>query len=258
MLLHGVDFSGADDGGGHKIRVVTRELPDPGTQRPAGTSPPELRNQGRFDRRSLLRLIERSAEDGQRHLWRVDAPFGLPVETLDAHGLAGWADAVRWMSAAGSPRAWRGLMRDTSRREPRRHCDDAFRAPMAPMNLRVFKQTWTCMVELLEPLGRAGISIEPMAPRAGAPVVICEGCPASALAARALPVRGYKGAGDPPRARREEILSALARLGVRMPPPMRAEAAADQEGDLLDAIVLTTDPFQAVPPADALREAWIY
>jgi hypothetical protein len=38
-----------------------------------------------------------------------------------------------------------------------------------------------------------------------------------------------------------------------------AEAAeADPEGDLLDAMLLTLDPLQCVPPAEALVEAWVY
>ena len=37
-----------------------------------------------------------------------------------------------------------------------------------------------------------------------------------------------------------------------------AAAEADAEGDLLDAILLVTDPIQWVPPSEARVEGWVY
>ena len=271
MLLHGVDFSGADGGGLAKIRVVVRDLDRPGDP---------VRSEGRFDRRSLLRRIlggegcaaasPQQAASGPGvepvEVWRIDAPFGLPLATMVEHDLPAsapeaWVASARWMRDFGSPRAWRSGLRAVSRREPRRVCDEAFRTPMAPMNLRVFKQTWTLIGEVLLPLAEAGVRIEPVwrgdggaAPR----VVVCEGCPASVLTSMGLAPRGYKGGGEPPRAKRSEILKRLGRGALRVPPALQSEAIADDEGDLLDAILLTCDPFQAVPPAEALVEGWVY
>lgn len=257
MLLHGVDFSGADGGGLAKIRVVTRNLAQP--REP-------LRFEGRFDRAGLLRLIRAGADPGSgtAAIWRIDAPFGLPLESLGEHGLPtggpdAWIAMARWMAAFGSPRAWRGAMRETSRREPKRICDRCFRTPMAPMNLRVFKQTWTLVCEVLLPLAEAGVRIEPLRlGRAAGHISVCEGCPASVLAAMNLSPRGYKGAGDPPRRRRSDILAALTKAGLGIPSALRAQAVEDEEGDLLDAILLVSDPFQLVPPAEAAVEGWVY
>ncbi len=219
MILHGVDFSGADSGGAAKIRVVERNLRARG-------EPVSLR--GRFDRRTLLRLMLESAREPGEHLWRIDAPFSLPIETLDAFEVPhDWLAMARWMAAFGSPRGWRHDVRTIHRKEPKRVCDASEATPMAPMNLRVFKQTWTLICEVLLPLAEAGVHIEPLVNRAQeSRMVVCEGCPASVLRRFGWPSKGYKGQGDPPRVVRATILERLPSVGVRM-----TDARAGPRGD---------------------------
>ncbi len=249
VLLHGVDFSGGADGGRGKIRVVRREV---------GVRGASIEAIGAMSRRELLRAIEGA---GEPSLWRIDAPFGLPVETLEAHGLAAsWIESARWMKAFGTPRAWRTALRDRSRREPRRMCDRASSTPMAPMNLRVFKQTWSLICEILLPLAEAGVRIEPVHGD-HRQTVVAEGCPASVLRLRGWPSRGYKGHGDAPREARRAILADLAaewRNAVSIPAELGSAAIDDEEGDLLDAMLLVTDPWQGPVPACAGIEAWVY
>lgn len=243
-ILHGVDFSGADQGGVHKIRIATLES---GSVRLA-----------RADRGQLLRAIIDSASGTARHIWRIDAPVGLPLATLRAHGVREeWLASAKWAFESGSPRAWRSMMRSVSREEPRRRADIEARTPMAPMNLRIFKQTWTLMCEVLLPLHNAGISIVPMAPTASN-AMVCEGCPASVLQRRGWPARGYKGSGGPPREVRQTILQKLMGTGLRVPPRIAAEAEEDEEGDTLDALLLLTPPQVTVVPREALVEGWVY
>lgn len=250
ILLHGVDFSGADSGGAAKIRVVERELSSPRSA---------VVVRGQFDRTGLVRAIRASASDGRAHLWRVDAPSGLPLATLAECGLTGdWMAVAEWMRGLGSPRGWRKDVREHTRREPRRVCDAAAATPLAPMNLRVFKQTWTFMCEVLLPLAEAGVSVEPMRPVAGARTVVCEGCPASVLAARGWARRGYKGAGEPPARVRAETVRELRNNGMTIPPAVAEQAIADQEGDLLDALLLVTEPAHTVVPREAIIEGWVY
>lgn len=250
IVLHGVDFSGAEAGGAAKIRAVTRDLASPSAP---------VASMGRMDRRGLVRAVLASAADGRDHLWRIDAPMGLPLAVLAEVGVAAdWRASAEWMHSLGSPRLWRSAMRDTTRREPRRTCDAALSTPMSPLNLRVFKQTWTFMCEVLLPLADAGIAVAPsIEGRAGAPVV-CEGCPASVLHAKGMPRRGYKGGGDPPRRVRAEIVQSLRKEGMSVPDSLADEAVRDEEGDLLDAMLLATPPFQSVVPAEARVEGWVY
>lgn len=248
MLIHGVDFSGADSDGAAKIRVASRRL----------DGPREVQAAPRCGRRGLLEAMLRAAARGEPQLWRIDAPFALPIETLEAHSIGGgWIAMAEWMRGFGSARAWRSGLRDRSRREPRRACDLALRTPMAPMNLRIFKQTWTLVCEVLLPLAKAGVRLEPFG--GGGAVTVAEGCPASLLQLRGWPHRGYKGRGEPPRRLRQEILERLReeeRLAIGQ--EIAAEAIDDEEGDLLDALLLVGDPICGPPPAEALREGWVY
>jgi hypothetical protein len=261
LVLHGVDFSGADGGGAAKIRIAERES--------APRSAVGMR--GRIDRNGLRKAILESAEDGRDHLWRIDAPFGLPVECFAADRPDGMADGpltwraiADWMARFDSARDWRGAMRDMSRREPKRICDREFKTPLAPMNLRVFKQTFTVIKEILLPLAEEGIAIEPVSVPGGEParVRVCEGCPASVLHHRGWPSKGYKGGGEPPRVRREEIIRLLRKEGLEIPSPVAVEAIHDQEGDILDALILVTEPLGVAIPAEhaatAAIEAWVY
>jgi hypothetical protein len=252
VILHGVDFSGADSGGASKIRIVERNLRDRGGA---------VRVAGRVDRGSLLRVIRESAADGGQHAWRIDAPFGLPLETIAAAGIASdWRAVAEWMKSFGSPRGWRQSLRETTRKEPRRACDHEARTPMAPMNLRIFKQTWTLIAEVLLPLADDGIRIEPVANTSDpdAKVVVAEGCPSSVLQRYGWPHRGYKGGGDPPREVRAGLVGRLSSVGVLIPDRVAEQAIEDEEGDLLDALLLTTPPYQTVPTATASIEAWVY
>ena len=248
-VLHGVDFSGADAGGAAKIRVASRDLAAPRAAIQLG---------GRLDRRGLLRAVLASRDDGRRHVWRVDAPMGLPVEVVDAFGLQhDWLEVARWMHAFGSPRQWRSAVRERTRREPRRECDRAFGTPMAPMNLRVFKQTWTFVCELLLPLADEGVRIEPVLDGRDGRVAIGEGCPASILAAKGWPKRGYKGAGAPPAAVRADIVRRLRDDGLNIASAAADEAIADAEGDLLDALILCSTPEPRPIPPVAAVEGWL-
>ncbi len=275
MILHGVDFSGADSGGSHKIRVATRVTRGTRGAPMQPSSAPRVGARGRgggprseapettverMDRRGLLERIRASATDGSLHFWRIDAPVGLPMSTLASHGLGGdWRAAAEWMESFGGARPWRAALRSADRTEPRRTADSDARTPMAPMNLRVFKQTWTLVCEVLLPLAREGaVSIEPMMPVRGAAVSVGEGCPASVLQRRGWPSRAYKGKGEPPQRVREEILRRLRGAGVRTSAAVQRQAAEDTEGDMVDALILATDPCACAVPHEALVEGWVW
>lgn len=246
MILHGIDFSGGDNPGG-KIWVASRD----------GGRPITLRRG--FDHHAIVELIAASASDGDSHLWRIDAPFGVAIETLAAHGIdPTWPAMAAWLASFGSAREWRTACRGLDRAEPRRLTDRAAHTPMAPQNLRVFKQTWSVITKVLAPLAARGVRVEPVAGPMSARVVVAEGCPASALRAKGQSTRGYKGAGEPPRERRREIVSSLRRENINIPPKLADLAIDDIEGDGVDALLLVAAPTQTVVPSQAMTEAWVY
>jgi hypothetical protein len=57
---------------------------------------------------------------------------------------------------------------------------------------------------------------------------------------------------------RADLMRLLHRARIVVTPDMEAAAIDDVEGDLLDALLLTLDPLQWVPPSEARVEAWIY
>jgi len=247
IVRHGVDFSGAD-GGGSGIRLATRVPGEP------------VRRIDRLDRRGLLERILASREDGDRHLWLIDAPFGIPVRTLERCGVdLDWSASVAWLASFGSPRDWRRGVRAVDRKEPKREADVVAATPLASMNLRVCKQTWTAMVELLGPLVEAGVRVDPMAGPLDARVVVVEGCPATVLKRRGDSAKGYKGTGQPPRDRRETIIrQGIESWGLDATESVFDRCHDDEGGDDLDALLLTLDPWQGPPPAVAMVEGWVW
>lgn len=244
--VHGVDFSGADSGGRAKIVIATRDEDGAVSIRRG------------VDRVALRRTILDGVEDPTLDLWRIDAPFSLPEITFERHGIErDWLALARWMADFDSPRDWRRALRAVDRKEPRRACDRAARTPMAPMNLRVFKQTWTVICEVLLPLAEAGVHIPPVHVT-DSTTLVTEGCPASVLGFRGETARGYKGREEANRLRRRELVGRLAGWGVALTPEQRREAESDPEGDVLDALLLLTDPACLVPPASARLEAWVW
>jgi len=246
VMIHGVDFSGADSGG--KAKIVIASVGADG----------QVRVRRGIDRNALRRSILESIETPGRDEWRIDAPFSVPEVVYEQHGIEPeWRALAEWMDGFDTPRDWRRAMREVSRKEPRRTCDRAAHTPMAPMNLRVFKQTWTVVCEILLPLAEAGVHIAPLHPT-GAPCTVHEACPASVLAFRGESSRGYKGRSDANAARRRELCSLIAEWGLVVSPGDRAAAVRDPEGDLLDAMLLLAPPQQHVPPREARVEGWVW
>ena len=249
IILHGVDFSGASSGGSG-IRLATRRPGEP------------VREIQRLDRAGLRREILKGLDGDslESHFWLIDAPFGIPIATLEACGIElDWRASVDWLASFPNPREWRRAVRATIRKEPKRWSDRASATPLASMNLRVFKQTWTVMVEILAPLLAEGVRVEPMAGPLGSKVVVAEGCPASVLKRGGDSARGYKGSSESNRERRESIHDwATVECGLQTADSVRRSCIADAGGDDLDAVLLTTDALQGPPPAEALMEGWVW
>ena len=152
--------------------------------------------------------------------------------------------------------------------------DVRFATPLAPTNLRLFKQTWHCLVSLLAPLAALDeVAILPMAAATPgrlerARVWIGEGCPSSTLRQLGWPRSGYKGVSAANRELRAELARRVSTLeGISLSAQATLDAVADTEGDALDSLlllpaarrcsaadhaaILASDP-------DAALEGWVY
>jgi uncharacterized protein DUF429 len=233
----GVDFSGARSAGkaiwiaegrlDGKRRVALVDcypalaLPDSGPERALALA-------------ALRRLIA-TTPDG---VFGCDFPVGLPRALLQG---ADWksfiADFDRRHAHADAFRA--ACRRIANGKEIRRDSDRLAKTPFCAWNLRLYRQTYHGIAEIVAPLHRDGhasvISVEQADPdRAW----IAETCPASVLKFLGL-YRPYKGKAPPARKMRREILAALVERDFLAPPSrsQRERLVEDRGGDALDSVV---------------------
>ena len=136
-------------------------------------------------------------------------------------------------------------------REPKRATDVESKTPWCAFNIRLYRQSYHGMADLLRPLvtRREALALPMQVPAAGLPWLI-ETCPASAL--KHLGWRGsYKGAGF--RDARRQILRRLsaAELLAPLPRSLQQRVAGDMGGDALDSIIAALATAQALGDIDA-------
>ena len=177
----------------------------------------------------------------------MDFPFGLPWGLV--RGYASWeAFVADFPRRHGTPAAFRQFCRRASPgKELKREADRLARTPFAVYNLRLYRQTYFGIREILAPLLREGALCAPpvQAPQGGKAWVL-ETCPASTLKAMGL-YRPYKGPGAARAAWRKKILAALTATGpLLIPARLRRRILADRTGDALDSLVAAFTAFRLV------------
>lgn len=234
--IFGIDFSGAEKAGdaiwiaegcleGNRVRIERC--------RPASS----LAGSGCERVRCLPALVEfvaglRSSVIG------CDFPFSLPAAMIEEPN---WRTFV--LSFADRYPTAETFLADCRRRsdgrEIRRACDRQSRVPFSAYNLRIYRQTYYGIRDVLAPLLRIdGAIVLPMeAPQSGRPWII-ETCPASTLKHAGLYL-SYKGPGATPRDARRRIIDGLVGQGALAPlsPSLRRPALDNTGGDALDSMI---------------------
>jgi hypothetical protein len=169
-----------------------------------------------------------------------DFPFSLPRCAIREPSWRAWVESTRSFAEADGFRA--EMLARSGGRELRRYTDAEARTPFAPLNLRLYRQTFHGVRDVLAPLLRVGSRALPFdgfdghAACAGAPVLM-EVCPASTLKREGLYVP-YKGRGQELRQARVTILQALnVQFALSLSSAMQRRAVEDCEGDALDAVI---------------------
>jgi len=232
----GIDFSGAERAGdsiwiaearidGERVRIE-RCGPAAGL----GGSGPERA-------RCLPALVEFIAAQ-RSAIIGCDFPFSLPAAMVDG---ASWRTFVLGLESR-FPCAEDFLADCRLRsdgREVRRACDRESRVPFAAYNLRIYRQTYHGIRDVLAPLVRtSGAVVLPMErPRPDRPWVI-ETCPASTLKHAGL-YPSYKGRSEAARSARRHIVNGLVQRGLLAPlsGSLRRLAVENHGGDALDSMV---------------------
>ncbi len=187
-----------------------------------------------------------------------DFPFSLKSDEIDRANWRDWALSLpaRFAGADGFRAAYVGAKRAT---------DIQAKTPFAPLNLRLYRQTYYGIAHVLAPLLRIGALALPFDKPSIDAAWLLEICPASLLKREKLYV-SYKGKSDAQRENRERILvECQTRFRLEVSDAMQQIAFADTEGDALDAILsavcvanaLAKDDFA---PRDAMeqREGRVY
>ncbi len=240
--IFGVDFSGAK-GAGNAIWISEceiqteqlfvkrcypgRDLPESGVERDRCLA-------------ALRTFIRQSASS----LWGLDFPFSLPQSMM---GDAGW---TAWLAEFPQLHPNADAFRDACRafatgQEMKRRADVVSRVPFSPYNLRIYRQTYYGLVDLLSPLINNGqaLALPFQQAQNGVPWLL-EACPASYLkrVGKYLP---YKGKSTEHRHQRSVILRFLQENGLQLAvPDLQDVLINDAGGDALDSLLAAAIIFR--------------
>lgn len=258
--VFGVDFSGALQAG-RKIWIARGLAAGTTLEITSCTRAAELPN-STADRAQSLQAL-RSLIAGTTATFGIDVPFSLPLGLLDE---LPWEQfigefAVRYPTADAFRAA---CVAAANGRELKRQTDRATGTPFAAYNLRLYRQTYYGVSELLAPLILAGQArgLPFQLQNAQLPSLV-EICPAATLKREHL-YRPYKGRGPALRLARAQLLAALTpRFGLMMSAGLREQLLTDHEGDALDSVIAACAVARSLgdlPPRDdrERREGRVY
>jgi hypothetical protein len=245
----GVDFSGAAEAGG-KIWIALG-IPETNRLTIEGCLQAKDLPQSSASRGdalgALMRLVARSPDI----LFGFDFPFSLPQTMIAADS---W---VEFATTFGATYPTDSTFLDACRaaspgREMRRRTDRDAQTPFAPYNLRVYRQTYYGIRDVLGPLAASGVCVLPMMDRRDESPWVIEICPASTLKLLGL-YKSYKHKTDAHRDQRATILQALEQYGVVIESPvLRERVLADANGDALDSVIAAYGTWRTLQRPDLL------
>ena len=244
--IFGLDFSGATDAG--RRAWLAEGRPTPAGLEILSCQPIAELPGGAIERtRALaaLRVFIAATPDG---IFGCDFPFSLPRAHIET---ASWTDFIGDFFHADALAFYTHCRRISGGREPKRATDRESKTPWCAFNIRLYRQSYHGMAELLRPLviGREALVLPMQAPARGRPWLI-ETCPASAL--KHLGWRGsYKGAGF--KDARRQILRRLSatQLLARLPRSLQERVVEDMGGDALDSIIAALATARVLSDIDA-------
>jgi hypothetical protein len=184
-------------------------------------------------------LVDRMLSQGEAWVG-CDFPFSIPREAIDP---LTWKEYLLSLDKQfRGPTDWQHHCRKKLAGEKKRDADKAARAPWAPTNLRLYRQTYFGMSGILAPLVRENraVALPFMLDRPGK-LKLLEVCPACRLkeAGRYVPYKGRTPSHRRSRKRLVDELSAITMLDVQMTSNVRRRMIDQSGGDALDAVLAT-------------------
>jgi hypothetical protein len=238
LAIYGIDFSGAEKDAGRLIWICRLSL--------SGDSPlvnsclraEQLPGSGARRAPCLSALCTLIAEHDSRSIFGLDFPFGVPRAVLRE---TDWESFVRLFATTFPDcESFRAQCRERANgRELKRRTDRETQTPFSAYNLRLYKQTYFGIRDVIGPLLQNGSGwFAPMQRRLAGKPCIVEICPASTLKRHGL-YRSYKGPLPEHLAARREILRSIeAKSGMQFEDPLlRDVIVSETGGNALDSLV---------------------
>lgn len=262
--IYGVDFSGARDAG-RRIWIAQGVMRQEALLIVNLFQVRDLLNSGK-DRESGLRALTKFIMKEKESIFGLDFPFGLPLSLVKEKT---WHEFVRSFSENyTSPEEFIRLCKsEAGGKELKRLTDIEAKTPFSPYNLRLYRQTYFGIREVLGPLiqNNAACALPMQRPSPGK-VWIIEICPASTLKMENLNV-SYKGRGERHRIARVNILKHIERRGLLeiTKSALHSTIVNDSGGDALDSVIAAFATFQSLKDGSTPRkdcqhslEGWVY
>jgi hypothetical protein len=244
--IFGVDFSGAQDAG-NKIWIARHVSKGETLLIEKCFRARDLPNSGP-DLKSCLPALMNLVKSEANAAFGFDFPFGMPSRLVKERT---WEQFVlEFPKKHKSPETFRQACREVSRgRELKRQTDIESRTPFSPYNLRIYKQTYYGIREVLNPLVKSGlVCVVPMQRSARSKPWLLEVCPASMLRKSGLNGLPYKGRAKVHERNRHYILERVKETGpVEFHhPDIESKIIADKGGDALDSVIAALAVFKTL------------
>ena len=244
--IYGIDFSGAKDAG-KRIWIASGIAEKDRLLIEGCYRAKNLPGSGK-DRDQCLAVLRDFIGRANACAFGLDFPFGLP-QALVKHKKS-WEDFV--LSFPGdyfAPEEFRRLCREAGGgHELKRSTDIESQTPFSPYNLRLYRQTYHGIRDVLYPLVRDQLAcVLPMQSALPGKPWILEICPASTLKRRGL-YSSYKGRTNAHHAARVFVLESLEVTGPLsiLAQGVRSAILEDRGGDALDSVIAAFATFRAL------------
>ncbi len=251
----GIDFSGGVNAG-RKIWIASGRVETDGLlieNCARGEALPDS-NRRRAECLAALRAFIRSAGEA---LIGLDFPLSLPRQLMNGQSWLQFIHAFAGRFAA--PQHFRqACLRAAHGRELKRRTDIEAKTPFSPYNLRLYRQTYYGLRDVIAPLVRErAVRVLPMQSRQAGPPSLIEICPASTLKQLNW-YHPYKGRSSPHRAARVAIVRSLQCEGVQLAGRLKPIVLADPEGDALDSIIAAWAAYRSLSQLDRVPRDPLY
>ncbi|UCE35347.1 MAG: hypothetical protein JSV40_05445, partial [Deltaproteobacteria bacterium] len=241
----GVDFSGAQDAG-KKIWIACGGILDDVILISECFPAKDLPGSG-LGRDQAIRALRAFIRKKRDCVFGLDFPFGIPRILVAEENWEEWLRAFpeRYTSPEGFKRQCHLA---SNGKELRRATDVETKTPFSPYNLRLYRQTYFGIRDVLGVLVQEkAVCVLPLqTPQDEKPWAI-EICPAATLKTKNLNFP-YKGRGSDRKAAREKILTSMEKTGVLKvrKTSVRKRIIEDRGGDALDSVIAGYATFKAL------------